>query len=270
MAADDTPRPGAGDDRDDAPQPKIVVEDPEDFAKTRQLRSIFDARDDYIEARRDANRLLEEGELSMAKRNRRVFRYLQDLAMTIKPLMQSYDAGQEIWDEHTYGHDSFVAAALVPSTKEAKQRIKAITEAGETPDSKSAVQRAHELRNEFEEARDAKAKSTRPSFGPDEIGGIESKMRKFATPWGWEVQGLGQLTQNNHRLKYYSTERKRSTESQFDTSPPPQEVCDAAFSDIQDFIREIGLGVQFNEEQQTKIDDDLLQEVDQWRRTNVK
>ena len=48
-----------------------------------------------------------------------------------------------------------------------------------------------------------------------------------------------------------------------------QETSDTAFRDLQDFIREIGLGVQFDTTQQTKIDDDLLEEVDAWRRTNV-
>jgi hypothetical protein len=87
----------------------------------------------------------------------------------------------------------------------------------------------------------------------------------MVTSWGWEVQGLGRLIEKTHKLKY----RTKNSRNQFGSTPPTQQISDAAFRDLQDFLREIGLGVRFDEEQQTKINDDLLEEVDEWRRQNV-
>lgn len=255
MAADETPHPDAGNaDRDGSAQPKIVVEDPEDFAKTRQLRSIFDARDDYIDARRSANRLYEDGELSFSSRNRRIFRHLQDLAMMMEPLLKSKQIGREIWNQNSYGvKDNFCADSDLASADEAVQFTKRLAGKG----SESAKQ--------LLEKYDDKGNSRRPALF-DKRDRIIAEMRVFATSWGWEVQGLGKLIERTHKLRYQKNNSKR----EFGTTAPVQEISDAAFSDLQDFIRQIGLGVQFDSEQQTKITDEVLKEVDQWRQKNVK
>jgi len=238
------------------PEQKIVVNDPEDFAKTRQLRSIFNARDDYIQARREANRKMEDGELDFADRNRRIFRHLQDLAMMMEPLLKSYDPGREIWDENTYGvNESFCDAAELASKEEA---INYVSNRIEEDRPSNYVE---ELAKQYQKHRDS---SEMGSLGKRKK--VVARMRVYATSWGWEVHGLGTLIERTHKLRY----KKSSSESEFGTTAPTQEVSDSAFSDLQDFIRQIGLGVQFNTEQQTKIDSDLLKEVDQWRRENVK
>lgn len=258
MSTDDRLNPDAGGSDDtESEQPKIVVDDPEDFAKTRQLRAIFDARDDYIEARRDANRLCEDGELPFTDRNRRLFRHLQDLAMTIEPLLKSYDAGREIWEENTYSTDSsFVAADELYSFEGAYEKIKFDVEESKATAEKT---RGEKLLKDYEKEQN-KGFVTR-----GKLDKIKAEMRKMCTTWGWEVQGLGKLIEQTHRLKYCQNARS----NKFGTTAPPQKVSDAAFRDIQDFIRQIGLGVQFDTEQQTKIDDDLLEEVDTWRQQNV-
>lgn len=237
-------------------QPKIVVDDPEDFAKTRQLRAIFDARDEYIDARRDANRQMEKRKIKFPDRNRRVFRHLQDLAMTMEPLLKSYDAGREIWEKNTYGVESrFCAKKNLLSFERAKQRVeKAVSE----PPSEKVGAKMQRLLDDYEEAK----------YGGMAMGSLGEKqadIRKAATDWGWHVQGLGSLIERTHTLRYSTKQKGKS----FESTPPPQEICDAAFRDLQDFIRQIGLGVQFDTEQQTKIDDGLLEEVDEWRRQNV-
>jgi hypothetical protein len=119
----DSPRAREDDAQGDR-QPKIVVDDPEDFAKTRQLRAIFDARDEYIDARRDANRQMEKRKIKFSDRNRRVFRHLQDLAMTMEPLLKSYDAGREIWEKNTYSVGSrFCPQKNLLSFERAKQQV---------------------------------------------------------------------------------------------------------------------------------------------------
>lgn len=257
MSTDDHPNPDPGGSDDaESEQPKIVVDDPEDFAKTRQLRAIFDARDDYIDARRDANRLCEDGELPFTDRNRRLFRHLQDLAMTIEPLLKSYDAGRKIWEENTYSTDSsFVAADELYSFEAAYEKIKFDVETKTT---------AEKTRGE-ELLEDYKKEQNKGFVARRDLDKIKAKMRVMCTTWDWEVQGLGRLIEQTHRLKYC----KNARGNEFGTTAPPQEVSDTAFRDIQDFIRQIGLGVQFDTEQQTKIDDDLLEEVDTWRQQNV-
>jgi hypothetical protein len=42
------------------------------------------------------------------------------------------------------------------------------------------------------------------------------------------------------------------------------------FQSLTSAMGSVGLGVDTSEEQQTKIDEDLLKEVDQWRRQNVQ
>ena len=259
MSSDEPPHPDAGaDDRGEAEQPKIVVDDPEDFAKTRQLRAIFDARDDYIEARRDANRLYEDDELSFTDRNRRIFRHLQDFAMTMEPLLKSYDFGREIWENNTYSAGAnLVAASELLSFDEAWQQIHdfaKITDPNATPTTEAGrlvVEYKQELNND--------------SLFSDKTDKLKPEIREYATDWGWKVEGLGELIKQTHQLKY----RKKSGRKDFGSTVPPQKTSDSAFRDLQDFIREIGLGVQFNTTQQTKIDDDLLEEVDAWRQTNV-
>lgn len=260
MSTDENRHPDAGsEDGSESGQPKIVVDDPEDFAKTRQLRSIFDARDDYIDARREANRLCEDGELHHTDRNRRIFRHLQDLAMTVEPLLKSYDAGREIWEESVYSLDgNFVAADDLWSFEEAYRDIE--SKSGESDRRSAPKTRGDKLLKKYQDEKQSQSYTI--TNGLDKI---KAEMRVYVTSWGWEVEGLGELIRRTHRLKYCKTLRKND----FGTTTPPQRVSDAAFRDIQDFIREIGLGVQFDTEQQTKIDDDLLKEVDTWRQQNV-
>jgi hypothetical protein len=249
--------PRAGDDDPRDRQPKIVVDDPEDFAKTRQLRAIFDARDDYIDARREANREMERGKIDFADRNRRVFRYLQDLAMTMEPLLKSYDAGREIWDENVYGVDAaFCSEGDIPSFQTAKRGLE--SELTELP-AEGKGTKGGQLLTKYENKKN--------SVGWENLSikSTKADIRAHQTSWGWQVQGLGTLIEKTHRLTY----RASDSRDPFQTTPPTQQICDAAFRDLQDFLRQIGLGVQFDQEQQTKIDDELLEEVDEWRRQNV-
>jgi len=254
----DQPQSPESDGSDGDGQPQIVVDDPQDFAKTRQLRAIFDARDDYIQARRDANRDHEDGELSFTQKNRRIFRHLQDLAMTMEPLLKSRDEGRDIWDDRTYGIDGkMVAKSDLPSFREAKRSLQQLVNRREVPT--DAVER---LLEQYE----ANQQKSMDVFG-DDFGTTKLKrqIRSRATDWGWSTDGLGSLVASTPQLAF----PVENGQKQFGTTAPPQQVSDAAFRDLQDFIRQVGLGVQFDEEQQTKIDDDLLHEVDEWRQKNI-
>lgn len=294
MAADQPPRPDAGsDDRDGGDrQPQIVVDDPENFAKTRQLRAIFDAKDDYIQARRDADRAYEDDEISFADKHKRIFRHMQDFAMTMEPLLKRYESGREIWEQNEYSVSrAFTTGGKVRSFKESVElcqqivqnadQIEQIAEqAGYTSDADGAfeddVREAQRLLSKLPNEAD-NVDGTHPAFKKRRLGGpkrnpgledvkenIKEEFRVFATPWGWSVTGLKSLVRSTPKLEY-----RTGQTNTFRRIVPPRKVSDKAFSDLGDFIAEMGLGVQFDETQQTKIDDDLLKEVDQWRQTNT-
>lgn len=292
MAADQPPRPDAGSGDGGDRQPQIVVDDPEDFAKTRQLRAIFDARDDYIDARRKANRAKEDGEISYTAKNKRIFRHMQDLALSMSAMLKSHELGREIWNEREYGIDhSFTAKSGLQSFEEGvkfcrgivqdanvKQMEEIAKQTGFADDTAGMfdddVQRAAELLDRLpgedaDESHPAFKRSSLKYVGrstSDRIReDIKEEFRVFATSWGWSVTGLKNLVDTTPILKF---SRKKGS-NDFHATVPPQRIPDAVFQDLQEFINELGLGVTFDETQQTKIDDDLLDEVDSWRQKNI-
>jgi len=239
MTVDD--QPGS----QDSPEKQIVVNDPEDFAKTRQLRAIFDARDEYIEKRREANKLLDEHEIDFAGKNRLIFLHLQDLAMSMEPLLKSYDDGQRLWTEKTYTLDDWARPGDVVDVDTALRHAK---------------QHQPELFEDIKKERQENRFSG-VSFAQEKA---ENLAIWVASDTGVELQGLEALVSRTPKLRYLSSNRKDIC-----PSPPPQSLSDEAFRDMQRFISDIGLGVDIQSEQQTKIDDGLLEEVDKWRQNNV-
>jgi hypothetical protein len=263
MAADPDPRDDP--DRSDDQQPTIVVEDPEDFAQTRQLRSIFDARDDYVQARRDANRLCEEKEISFPQKNRRIFRYMQDFAMAMEPLLKAHEPGGEIWEERTYSLDrNFTADRNSTSYREA---VELLVKCADGQSDRVDAETARSLLDQLQRDRPRSDVPYSKRNYPDRrkaSSELKQEIRIKATDWGWQTDGVGSLVKKTPRLWYKTTKTNK-----FKTTAPPQMISDAVFRDLQDFIRQIGLGVSFDEEQQTKIDDELLKEVDEWRQKNT-
>lgn len=352
MSSDKPPAPDAGSDDGGDGQPQIVVDDPEDFAQTRQLRSIFDARDAYIEQRQQANMMHEQEGLRWTKMNRHIFRYLQDFAMSVEPLLLSHERGREIWTEKEYSIEkNFVQKGELASLEEAKQQLKQlaanyvqrpvtksqlrelldavgmdvedgqlkqiadwINRDGETNRSRQtqSVTKAIQQLKDSQTSRDADTagiQSDRPASRvnlsllqssiqqtavdtqpaqPDLsrvvdaiFRSVERRSRGFhssnqkeklnhrarvlATDWGWSVTGVQSLVGEVPQLAY---SKKGGTT--FKTTAPPQWLSNEVFRDIQQFVDDVGLGVDFDSEQQTKITDEVLQEVDTWRQKNVK
>lgn len=332
----ETPRPDAGsDDSNETPQPQIVVDDPEDFAKTRQLRAIFDARDDYIAARREANEAHDQkGGLSFKDMNAHIFRHLQDFAMAAEPLLMSNDDGQELWEDKEYRIDAAVCdAASLASVQdglnllqqtaekviggrvthqnlrvladsfdiklpenERNRVIKIIEQAAEQQTSSTPQIRAqslddisdidvNQLQNAMTQSQQSQTQTASASASDvvraiqrvkkgDDYSGysyssmrmdhFEHKLRIQATDWGWQTTGIKSLVSHVPKLAYPNTSR-----NQFGKTAPPQSLSNDVFRDIQLFLDDIGLGISFDETQQTKIDDDLLNEVEDWRSTNT-
>lgn len=228
---------------DSQQQPQIVVDDPEDFAKTRQLRSIFDARDSYVDARRDANAEYEDGEKSFANKNRKIYRAVQNFAIAVEPLIHQHDA--DIWTNKTYKLEQWARDDDVKSLDAAK-----------------AYWRRHDP-----DVLDALADDSGGSrLGTHSHGRSKEDVRII---WGAsnttvEFSGVREIVDHIPRLKYLKSHKKG-----IGKSPPPQRLSDEVFRDLQGFIDDVGLGFDIENTQQTKIDDELLQEVDEWRRRNI-
>jgi hypothetical protein len=330
---DDAPTPDAGSGGGEQPQQQqIVVNDPEDFAKTRQLKSIFDARDDFIESREVVE------ELKQPKAAVHIFRHLQDFLLATEPLLRSTETGKEILEERTYSTDTrFVAKRDLCSFNEAKRVLKESARdelGGELTTAKltrvlrgfgldlAASEVKKVLKNHQSEQApkpdggvsvDATAAESvfaghssdpkrmnlkrlqadiqqlsqpddddpataanvdalmdlvfevRQEVSPGSRRKLEHRAREAATDWGWEINGAEHLLGEKPKLAY----RKKHA-NKFGTTTPPPWVSNSVFVDIQGVISDLGLGVSFSEEQQTKIDSDLLTEVDQWRQENVE
>ena len=322
MSSDEPPTPDAG--GGDQP-PQIVVDDPEDMAKTRKLRSIFDAADDYIEARREANELHDAGKMDLSMKNRHIYRHMQDFAMQLEPLLISYDEGTEIWEERSYGIEDkpFVASGELLSADEAVSEyvdfvdhrlsgqitdndLRTIIEVADidlpvaelrqaiedmqpterqsqSPENPISVEQAMQMKH-VDAAQVAAANSQRKQPGPDAERIVKMlkrqtkssswmsrrsrfthRLRVYFTDWGWQVQGLKNLIDDIPKLTYPKAGHKQ----EFGYTAPPESVSNSAYRDMQRFLDDIGLGVQFDETNQTKVGDDLLEEVDDWRADNV-
>lgn len=55
------------------------------------------------------------------------------------------------------------------------------------------------------------------------------------------------------------------------TARIPRQIIDAAITAMENFVRALGMDIDFkDEEQQTKIDRELLEEVEEWRQQNIE
>jgi hypothetical protein len=223
---------------DSQQQPQIVVDDPEDFAKTRQLRSIFDARDAYVDARREAEeRLQAERSFGFPEKNLHIYRHMQDFAMAVEPLARQHET--DIWTDKTYRIDSWAYKSDIVSLDAAEAYCK---------------------QNRPDLADDMEASSRHVA------GKTKSEYRAIwaASDTGVEFDGIEKLINSTPRLRYLQADY-----SGIGVSAPPQRLSDEAFRDLQKFIDDIGLGFDIQTEQQTKIDESLLEEVDEWRQKNL-
>lgn len=203
----------ATDDQPDG-DAKIVVDDPEDFAKTRMLRSVFDALDEYRRTRRKTNRAVATDELGELDRRRLVFEAFQQILLSAEPLFAETDDGKEIWEEKEYPLHS--SAINVP-----KRQPHRVSSGG---------------RGRFEQ-------------GDRAVTGL----RSFVT---------------GHTF-YTMVGGPRKTSKRVVTASPGPETCNQGYRDVTGYLSDIGLGIDLSEETQTKIDDDTLDELEQWRQRNV-
>ncbi len=214
-------------------QATIVVDDPDQFSRTRQLRSIFDARQDFVDVRRESRNLLQRHEITPRQKNQRLFRALQDFVILVQPVLGNSTEGKAVLDEQIFEAEGCCRLTQLPTKAELKEM--------EIPEQTMRVQKTHQVRK------------------------LQQKVGKEQNLFtGVQWTGANLLINETGLLAI----PQRSGE--LFVTPPRERLLVRVFQALTSAMGSVGLGVDTSEEQQTKIDEDLLKEVDQWRRQNVQ
>lgn len=247
--AQDQGGPDAGPQSD---RPQIVVSDPEDFARTRQLRSVFDARDGYQEGKHEAKN---NRDLTWAEMNHQVWNLIQRFAFAIEPLAKQHDAADRFWTKKKYKVDNF-----------AFRRDKATLEEGLEFLAKNHPRKFQAFKKKKNEQgkRDEKT-GLMTGTSKRQISNMETVFRWRATPTPAEFEGIRSMMDKKPMLICFKTGPVKKIKE----TAPPIKLSDKIYRDLNNFIDQIGLGFDVETTQQTKIDDDLLDEVETWRKNNI-
>ncbi len=102
-------------------QPTIVVDDPDQFSRTRQLRSIFDARQDFVDTRRESRNLLQGRKISLRQKNERLFRAIQDFVILLEPVLWNSEEGKAVLNEQIFESKNCCRLTELPRKSELKE-----------------------------------------------------------------------------------------------------------------------------------------------------
>jgi len=214
-------------------QATIVVDDPDQFSRTRQLRSIFDARQDFVDVRRESRNLLQRHEITPCQKNQRLYRALQDFVILVQPVLGNSTEGKAVLDERVFEAKNCCRLGQLPTKAELKEM--------DIPGQTMRVQKMHQVRKLQQTVGEEK-----DLFTGVQWTGANSLINET---------GLLAIPQRSGELL---------------VTPPRERLLVRVFQSLTSAMGSVGLGVDTSEEQQTKIDEDLLKEVDQWRRQNVQ
>jgi len=217
----------------DQSSPRIVVDDPEDFSRTRQLRSIFDARDSFVQIRQESRKLLQKNEIDQSQKNERLCRALQDFVILIQPILENSAEGEVVLHEQIFESPNCCRLNQLPTKAELKEM--------DIPGQTMSVRKMHQVRK---------------------LQQKHGKEENLFTGIRWV--GVHDLIDTTDLLAVPRRCGKLLV------TPPRERLLVQAFQEITSVMGTVGLGVDAAEEKQTKIDNDLLKEVDEWRKQNVQ
>lgn len=216
---------------DDAPT-DVEVEpvDIDEIVNTRRVRSLFDAREDCRKMRTEAKMKTDgRGGEAAATAYRNV---LESCVRECEPLFAKTDNGRRYWTDYRFG-----TFEIKPTTEEIP---------GDGPGRRIAGS-GEQIINE-------------PEANTVDVRGLNS-LFQLASPTAVQVQ----VRQRSKRLGEGYTAKNITAERQI-----PFDILDRMYSAVNSYLNELGLGIDIQDaEQQTKVDDDLLNEVEAWRRENL-
>jgi hypothetical protein len=213
----------------DDPQIEVEAVDVDEIVRQERVRSIFESRRQTREARNAGKEAKAEG---VAKRGRAHYRNaLEGYVREVEPLCSQTAAGRRLWSKHNFGTiDITPTVEEVPGDTDA-QRLRDGTLIRSAPDGREIQIRG--LKALF---------NLSPPFTAQFAVNVQTD--------GWDSQ---------KEVKQLQVDRDF-----------PFAVLDGMFSAVNGYLAEIGFDVQVGQAQKhTKLDDDLLSEVEQWRRENL-
>jgi len=233
-------------DTDNTP---IVVDDPDDFARTRQLKAVFDARDQFLQVRKEVAWQIGRKTMTRPTAATLVQTSLQELIMALEPLL--LDAG---------GYDALLEEKefVIPDA-ERVERVPSLHEAMSV-----AQLEANRRFGDFRGLQDTSGNIQAEQLSPAQRREIRLLgAQKMGLVEGVTLNGIRTFGAQDIELAIRSG-------NSWVRQAPPVETSVEVFSECQSAMSELGLGFDIaEEEQQTRVTRDLLDEVKGWREKNV-
>jgi hypothetical protein len=225
---------------------QVVVDDPDAFARTRQLKAVFDARDQFLRVRKEVAWGVNNRSMTRSTAAKMVQTSLQELIMALEPLLLDAGDYRELLEEREYMiHDA-----------ELLERVPSLTEAI------SVAQR--EVNNRFGDYRGLT--DSQGNIQPEHM--TQSQQREIRMIAAEKMGRFSGVTLTGIRtFGARDIELAVRAGSSWVKQAPPVETSVEVFSDCQEAMSELGLGFEIaEEEQQSRVTDELLREVEGWRK----
>jgi hypothetical protein len=261
MSTELTPSDYNGFDPVEGESPRSKVSDEENQSQSAAIRRIQKYRDRIAEyqmffAENEITREIGEGEQHTA---------YHQLAKGFLQLLKPYLTDPEIprsavyWGEKDLGGFSITPPSAIsrPSAGE----MEAALRSGNRLTMSRASTRACAEPREYQ-VRGLKTFANAPAEWSEE----------WTLMWGPEISAEDLRAQiNDPRVSVQPREHRTQPITVVKSARVPKHVIDDVITCLEQFVRDVGLDIEFSkEEQQTKIDRDLLEEVDEWRQNNVQ
>lgn len=227
--------PTADMDANADPEVEIAAVDVDEIVRQERVRAIFQARSDCRKTRRKAKELHREAQVNRRMDNDRGLRLFRDAVegyvREVEPLFAQTDVGQDYWRNRHFG-DILVA----PSA----QDIAGDTNGKRLPDGTRVTADP--------ESRKIPVHGLNTLFQPDGKMSVEL-----------EIEVPSRRRGNRTELKEIAFSPELS-----------MGVLDEMYSGVNSYLSEIGFEVEIGKAQQhTKFDDDLVDELREWREENL-
>lgn len=239
-------------------QPEVVAEDPEGYAQTEQLRAVFEARKQFFRVRRQAR----EHTLALNRGSNRavvpsvtpdgafqIFTALQEVVLAVEPLLAATGEHETLLEKEPFEIPNAELIDNIPTFREAEKIVpreldKNFGHLEAIKDSKGNIKPRELSERQRRRLRMSAARKK------DLFGGV--------TLEGIRVFGTREIVLAVPRGKSWSAQA------------PPAETSIEVFSRCQRELSELGLGFDLSEEeQQSRVDIELLEEVQEWREDNI-
>lgn len=234
---------------DESEQPDLVVEDPEGYARAQQLRAVFRARDQFLRVRRRVKHNTPSRQDVPLDGVSDIFTAVQEMVLAVEPLLVATGEHERLLSQEAFTIANAGREQQIPSFERSR-----------------SIASAH-ARRRFDNLLGVQDDQGR--VDPDALPLAERRAlrmtaaRKRGVFDGVTIRGIRPFGTRDLKVAvpYRSHWRRQA---------PPVETSVEIFSRCQQAMSDLGLGFDIEEEEHaSKVDDDLLEEVADWRRENL-